>query len=389
MKASKSVVMMGLLIFVIIVDLATGFHMPLQLPVRGHPRGLVAIVAPSELKKTALKVSRLAKCSSSLSSENEPLPPERGRTLPILTSYAPLWTVVAAGAGLAKPTLIAPTIGALSTVEPVLAALMLAMGLVITPEELSRACRSPGVIVLNVLCCFSMMPLLGLLVAKTLACTVQQTVGIVLLGSVSGGQASNLFALLAGGDVALSVVCTLSTTLLGVLATPLLVKFLLGSSIVVDGAGVLRSVVSIVLVPLLAGLVLGRTQQAKHLKPYCPAIGVAATIVLVAGGAANSATALLGSGAWRTTALASLLLPILGGALALGLASFLNIPEASKRTLVVEVLSKSPTLAYVLAQKHFCAEAAAVPAAAMVSLAAIGATAASVWTRLSRNEQNS
>jgi predicted Na+-dependent transporter len=31
-----------------------------------------------------------------------------------------------------------------------------------------------------------------------------------LLGSVSGGQASNLFTLLAGGDVALSIVCTVS-----------------------------------------------------------------------------------------------------------------------------------------------------------------------------------
>ena len=39
--------------------------------------------------------------------------------------------------------------------------------------------------------------------------------GLLLLGCVSGGQASNLCALLGGGDAALSVVLTTSTTLLG------------------------------------------------------------------------------------------------------------------------------------------------------------------------------
>ena len=47
-------------------------------------------------------------------------------------------------------------------------------------------------------------------IANILKYTPSQTAGIVLLGSVSGGQASNLFTLLARGDVALSVVCTVS-----------------------------------------------------------------------------------------------------------------------------------------------------------------------------------
>jgi BASS family bile acid:Na+ symporter len=37
-------------------------------------------------------------------------------------------------------------------------------------------------------------------------------VGLILLGCVSGSQASNICALIAGGDVALSIVLTLSTT---------------------------------------------------------------------------------------------------------------------------------------------------------------------------------
>jgi BASS family bile acid:Na+ symporter len=48
--------------------------------------------------------------------------------------------------------------------------------------------------------------------------------------------------------------------------------------------------------------------------------------------------------------------------------------------LVVETLSKSPTLAYVLALKHFGRSAASIPAAGMVSLAVIGALVASLWS---------
>jgi len=245
---------------------------------------------------------------------------------------------------------------------------------------------------LNALCCFGMMPLLSLFLANhILHLSVQQTVGLVLLGSVSGGQASNLFTLLAGGNVALSVVCTLSTTLLGVIMTPLLVQWLLGSCIMVDGIGVLRSVMSLVLVPLVSGLVMSRflPKITNIIKPFCPAIGVFATLLLVAGGAANSAGSLLMVGGdWKTTVAASLWLPILGGAMALGLVSIIKtttmkIPETSKRTLVVEVLSKSPTLAYVLARKHFSTGAASIPAASMVSLAIVGAAVASLWTTVS------
>ena len=64
----------------------------------------------------------------------------------------------------------------------------------------------------------------------------------------------------------------------------------------------LRSVASLVLGPLAAGLGLGvcAPRLVARAAPLCPAAGVAATLLLVAGGAANSAALLLGArGAWR------------------------------------------------------------------------------------------
>lgn len=297
---------------------------------------------------------------------------------------SPLWTVLSASIAVRYSSQLDSTIGSLRVMQYALSILMLAMGLTITPDDVSRAIKKPSIIISNVLLCFGMMPLLSVGIANVLRLSDDYKAGLVLLGCVSGGQASNLFALLAGGDVALSVACTLSTTLLGVVAIPLLVKYFLNCIVVVDGIGVLESVSSLVLLPLLIGLGVGKAMPSlvKRLESIFPLVGVLATLILVAGGASNSvATSSINA------TLASYLLPLLGGAVAL-LASHIEIggtesmDDASRRTLVVETLSKSPTLAYVLAKKHFGQYAAAIPASGMVSLAVVGAAVASTWSML-------
>jgi len=302
---------------------------------------------------------------------------------------APLWTLIAALIGVNYSSMIASTVGSLSVMQISLSLLMLSMGLTITPTDFRNATKQPTIVILNSLLCFIMMPMVSMAIASLSQYTPNQTAGIVLLGSVSGGQASNLFALLAGGDVALSVVCTLSTTFLGVLATPLLVQKLLQTVVAVEFLSVLRSVASLVLLPLILGLSTGTFFPGfiNQIQPFCPIFGILSTLVLIAGGAANSTLSL---GFDKPSVLGSYLLPIIGGALALGV-SYLKYPngktsatmnEKSRRTLVVETLSKSPTLAYVLARKHFGQAAAAIPAAGMISLAVVGAVVASVWSIL-------
>lgn len=296
----------------------------------------------------------------------------RRRPLSLLRQFTlltPLWTVVAAAVGISHASTLGPLLGSVPTVSKSLFILMFAMACSTTPTALRRAVQSPGILATNTLCCFGLMPLLAVCTARILQCDASLTAGTVLLGSVCGGQASNLFTLLAGGDVSLSVICTLSTTLLGVVATPLLVKTILGGSVVaVDGLAVLISVVSLVLGPLVLGLTAMRLAPplvAKQLAKMCPLVGIGATLLLVMGGAANSAAAVH----WSSTkaVLASILLPALGGVTA-AVMTHKRWTATARRAVVVEVLSKSPTLAYVLALKHFDATAATVPAAAMVSL---------------------
>ena len=131
--------------------------------------------------------------------------------------------------------------------------------------------------------------------------------------------------------------------------------------------------------------------MVQSLQSTLPLIGVLATLVLVGGGASNSSfiSSGINKSEYHTALLASYLFPIVGGVTA-WLVSFLKIgqttqhdlEESSRRTLVIETLSKSPTLAYVLAKKHFGQMSAAIPAFGMVSLAIVGAAFATLWSSI-------
>ena len=196
-------------------------------------------------------------------------------------------------------------------------------------------------------------------------------------------------ALLAGGDVALSVVLTTSTTLLGVVATPALASALLaGADVQINGLGVLRSTARLVLAPLLGGLAFAQVwpKAAARLGPVCPTLGILSTLLLVVGGAANAAHLLAGVGSWKAHA-AAILLPLGAAVAAYCLARVAKLDARSSKTVCIESLVKSPTIAFVLASKHLGAGAAGVPAAAMIWLAALGAAVAVGWASFDKRRE--
>jgi hypothetical protein len=135
--------------------------------------------------------------------------------------------------------------------------------------------------------------------------------------------------------------------------------------------------------PALGKFDLASTTRS-HSQKVCPNLGLAATMILVTGGAANASSTLVVAGSSTAAGFLSIvaisfLLPFLGGALALGLVRLFlsNNDEASKQTFVIEVLS------HVLALRHFGVAAACIPAVSMVCLARVGALVAAAWQSLS------
>lgn len=84
---------------------------------------------------------------------------------------------------------------------------MFGMGLTLTLKDFSEVVRQPWLVLLGLVCQFSLMPVLAYLLCIALNLPKEIAVGVILVGCCPGGTSSNVMTYLAKGDVPLSVTC--------------------------------------------------------------------------------------------------------------------------------------------------------------------------------------
>jgi BASS family bile acid:Na+ symporter len=99
------------------------------------------------------------------------------------------------------------------------------------------------------------MPFGGYAVAHIFGFEPEIAAGIILIGSVPGGVASNVMTYLARGDVPLSVTMTSCSTLMSPVMTPLMMKLLAGRLVPINIMEMMLSIFDMIIVPIIAGLV--------------------------------------------------------------------------------------------------------------------------------------
>lgn len=272
-----------------------------------------------------------------------------------------------------------------------LAVIMLGMGLTLKLADFSEILRMPKIIAIGILVQFSIMPLSAYFWAKVLDLEASLAIGLILVGTCPGGTASNVITYLARGNVALSVLLTMCSTFAAVVLTPLLTQWLAGTYLPVDGWGLFRSMVQVVLMPLVAGLLintaLDRIQQHKRhavraiVNALGPIVSIA-VIVLVVGSivAGNKAAiGLMGAKLFYSV----FLFHATGFALAYIVMEWLGYNKVDSRTVSIQVGMKNSGLGASLAKTHFASMAMApVPAAiSAVFHCLIGSALAGIWVR--------
>lgn len=295
-----------------------------------------------------------------------------------LTTLFPLWTILFAGIALKRPE----TFNWFTTnyFTGFLAALMLSMGITLTPDDFVRVTKQPGCVVIGFILCYVLCPALGYGLGKAFNLPIDLIAGLVLVGSINGGQASNLCTYIARGDVALSVLMTTVTTIAGIFATPLLCKSILGAVVPVDAVGIAISCLQVVLAPIVVGMGLNRYFPAavKVLLPATPVVGVVSTCLLVASAVAQVSEPILAAG-WGLQ-LPVMLLHLVGGLAGYWIPKKMNFTETQCRTMAIETAMKSSAFGFLLAKLHFKQFATRVPSAvSVVWMALVGAILAVVW----------
>jgi len=164
-------------------------------------------------------------------------------------------------------------------ITPTLGGIMLGMGITLSWQDFRRVFQHPKGVFLGVIAQFLIMPSLGYFIAKIFNLEPGLAAGLILVSCCPGGTASNVIAYLSKGNVSLSVLMTMTSTFLAILLTPYLTGWLAGTYIPINEVVLLKQTISIVLVPILAGIVINQytprfTTKISHISPLLSAIAI-------------------------------------------------------------------------------------------------------------------
>ncbi|MEX3947067.1 bile acid:sodium symporter family protein [Paraburkholderia sp. EG287B] len=285
-----------------------------------------------------------------------------------ITRLFPLWAVLVSLLAYFDPGLVAPIAPHVTTL---LMIIMLSMGVTLSFADFQRVFTRPAPVAAGIFLHYLVMPLAAWAIAKVLHMPPDLTAGMVLVGSVASGTASNVMIYLARGDVALSVTISALSTLVGVFATPLLTRLYVDASIVVDVRGMLMSILQIVGLPIAIGLVVNRLAGSlvRRVEPVLPLVSMVSILAIIAAvvGGTHASIATVGP----LVALGVVLhngIGLLGGYWG---GRLLGFDESVCRTLAIEVGMQNSGLAATLGKLYFS------------PLAALPGALFSVWHNLS------
>ena len=263
------------------------------------------------------------------------------------------------------------------------AATMLALGVVLEPGDLKRTLEHPQRVLLGVLTQFTVMPLLGFIVATVSGFPPELALGFVIVGAAPGAMASNVIVYLAGGALAFSIAMTTVATFLSPLLTPTLVQWLGGAFMPVAFWPLFETIVETVLVPLVLGMGVRRFlgPYLPHAQQICPAIAAVAIVVICsyAVAANQPRIATVGPSVFGYVVLVNALGYLAGW----NLAKLYRFDFRHRLALSIEIGMQNAGLGVALALTHFGPETALPGAlfAAWCVLTAAGASALLRWSR--------
>jgi BASS family bile acid:Na+ symporter len=289
-----------------------------------------------------------------------------------------LWVILAGVIGYFAPQVLVPL---KPYIDWLFAFTMLGIGCLLSEKDFLPILEQPRLVVLGTAAQFVIMPLLAFAIIKCLGLAPALAVGLILAAAVPDAMAAGVMSFLADADVALSVALTTATTLISPVVTPALTYFLGRQYIPMQFWPMVKSIMMMVIVPLLLGLWIQYRfrKVTTRIRPVFPALStlfiafICGLVVALNREALGKVTGMI------FVAVISLnVLGLILGYLA-GKGFRFSLPQ--RRTLALNVGMQNAGMGAVLAIKHISAEAA-IPNALFATWCIISAAVlAALWTR--------
>ena len=236
-----------------------------------------------------------------------------------------------------------------SLITPLIQLIMFGMGTKMGLKDFAGVVKMPKAVFIGLAGHYTVMPLIGFGLARAFDFPPEIAAGVVLIGSMPCGLASNVMSYLANANLALAITLTAVSTLLSPFLSPLWMKVLGGQFIEVNALAMMWDICKMVIVPIGAGLLFNHF--FKHSKwvgkamPLVSMFGIAFIIVIItAAGRDNLLT--IGP----ALILCSLIHNSSGYLFGYWIGRLCNLTERDSRTIAIEVGMQNAGLASGLAK---------------------------------------
>ena len=228
-------------------------------------------------------------------------------------------------------------------VLPVLIALMFQLGIELDRQAFAGVARRPAAVVAGLLGQLALLPLIAFGVGLAFRLPPVYFLGLLLVACCPGGSSSNVFSMLAKGDVALSVTLTALSSLITLFTIPLVMGFAArfvavhaGAAIELPVGKLLVQNIVLLFLPMLCGALFRhwRPRAARRVHELLGRVAFPALMLLAAVFFVQYASTILENLGVLGLAAGALILLAMGGSL---LARLFRLRRAVRRTIVIEV----------------------------------------------------
>jgi BASS family bile acid:Na+ symporter len=243
--------------------------------------------------------------------------------------------------------------GGVNILNLLLSIVLFTMGTTLKVEDFTNVFKKPKEISVGIATQYIAMPLIALALAKIFSLNEALTVGLILVGTVPGGTASDVITFLSKGDVALSVSLTAISTVIAPIITPLITLILIGNQIHFNPVDMFLSIIEIVIIPIMIGLILNSKfpDFCERLKDYLPALSAIVICLIVAGVIGANKQAILTSSS--IIILVIMMQYFLAMMLGFGVGYLAGMDRKQIITVAIELAFQNSGLSTGLAKAHF------------------------------------
>jgi BASS family bile acid:Na+ symporter len=138
-------------------------------------------------------------------------------------------------------------------IVPLLQVIMFGMGSQMSLDDFTGVIKMPKGVLIGVGAQFTIMPLVGFTIANIFDFPPEIKAGIILIGCVPSGLASNVMSYIAHANLPLAVTISAITTLISPFVTPVLMKVLGGQFIDINFWSMMFDILNMIILPIIAG----------------------------------------------------------------------------------------------------------------------------------------